>query len=619
MATDNTQTDLDEQLDYVQRNFEQWEDQTRTARDAACRSRDYFDGNQWTSDEVDTLTERKQAATVDNRLKDKLEYIVGMEAASRTDPRAYPREPNDENDAEAATDALRFVADNNQLDTIVSDAAENIVVEGMGGAEVEVEKRGGKIQITIVQTPWDRMYYQPYSRRKDFMDCRWRGVFVWMDEDEAESEHPDLDWEALTAGMQEKQHAYDSASDKPSTIWYDTQTKRVRLIQQYYYWKGKLMYGKFVCGAWIETPEVAVYLDEDGVPEDPYCWMSAYVDRENNRYGVSKRYEDTQDRINHRQSKASHLMNSNQIIAEEGAVEDKHIARVEANKPDGYIEVAPNFRFEIDKNMDLSIGQANLLQMDLEAMATTGPSAVSRNSASQSGRAKQFDNQTDVIELGRIFDQIRAMKHQIYRKIWNRVKQFWRDERWIRIRDDEGKPKFLQLNKPITNLEHAEMVAESFQQGKASPEEVQEALLKAQASPNGIAKKQNSVGELDVDIILDDAPDMVNLQSEQFEGLVTLAQAGVVFPQETYLEASSLRNKDKLMEKLSGGDDPAARAAVEAEVQLSQQERLAALKSTIAKSEKDSASARKTSAEAQEQELENVVAKAAVEDLAANG
>tara|TARA_R110000824_G_scaffold32872_2_gene105972 strand:+ start:1711 stop:3582 length:1872 start_codon:yes stop_codon:yes gene_type:complete len=615
----DNQAGLDKQLDNVVANFEEWEEQTRDARTASERSRDYFDGKQWTDKEKQLLDSRNQPAHVDNKLKDKLEYIVGMEAASRTDPKAYPRTPDDEDASEAATDSLRFIADNNDLDTKASDAFENIVIEGYGGCEIEVEKVGKQIQVTINQSPWDRMYYQPYSRRKDFSDARYRGIFVWMDEEQAKEDNPEVDWDSVMPMMTEGENPYESSGDKPSNIWYERSSKRIRVVQQYYHWKGKLCHCKFVKGAWIEEPSESKYLDEDGLPEDPYAWMSAYVDRENNRYGVSRRYEDLQDAINHRKSKASHIMNSNQIIAEEGAVASKSEARKQANMADGYIEINPNFTFSIDKNMELSIGQAQLLQQDLEALATTGPKAVSNTSASQSGRAKQFDNQTDVIEMGRLLDQHRAFKRQIYRKVWNRVKQFWTDERWVRITDDEGAPKFVQLNKPVTNLEQAEMLGEKMQAGEIDQQELQQSVMLAMTNPDGIARKQNNVGELDVDIILDDAPDMVNLQSEQFQGLVTLAQAGVVFPQETYIEASSLRNKDRLLEKLTGGDDPQQQAALQAEQQLSQQERMVKLQELTGKAEKSSADARKANADAASQELENQVAQAAVEDLAANG
>jgi len=215
--------------------------------------------------------------------------------------------------------------------------------------------------------------------------------------------------------------------------------------------------------------------------------------------------------------------------------------------------------------------------------------------SSASGRAKLIDQQTDVLELGRLFDQLRALKRQIYRKIWARVQQFWTDEKWIRIRDEEGRAKFAQLNQPVT----AEMAAQ----------ENPDLAALAQYNPNQIVDIRNNVADLDVDIILDEAPDAVNIQIEQFEALVNLSGAGVVFPPDVYIEASSLRNKDQLLEKLRGGDDPAVQ-------QQMQQEQMIAMQERMSKIEKDMAAARKSNAEADQTELENKVGLAAAAGMA---
>jgi hypothetical protein len=81
-----------------------------------------------------------------------------------------------------------------------------------------------------------------------------------------------------------------------------------------------------------------------------------------------------------------------------------------------------------------------------------------------------------------------------------------------------------------------------------------------------------------------------------------------------YVEASALRNKDRLLEKLTGGDDPAMQEAAKADQQLSQAERQTALKELAASASEKEARARKTTAEAEYQELETAIAKGAVKE-----
>lgn len=61
---------------------------------------------------------------------------------------------------------------------------------------------------------------------------------------------------------------------------------------------------------------------------------------------------------------------------------------------------------------------------------------------------------------------------------------------------------------------------------------------------------QNAVAEMDLDIIIDDAPDHVTLQHEAFEQLTQLAQAGIPVPPEMIIENSSVRNKAELLEAM---------------------------------------------------------------------
>lgn len=602
MPTDNLKLEPDDILTHCVKNFEEAEQASANARGDAEIWRDYFDGKQWTSEEISELTKRKQPPITDNMLKDKLEYIVGLEVSSRRDPKAYPRTPSDENAAEAATDALRFVGENNDFDMTRSEVAENMFIEGFGGVEVTVIRKGENAEIEILHNRWDRCFYDPHSRNKDFSDAKYLGTFLWLDLDDAENQYPNVNWESVRESVRHSAYG-NTFDDKPSVNWTNANRNRVRIVEQYFYQEGRWKTCKFLKDEWVEEPKDSSYLDENGDTQHPYSWISAYIDREGNRYGVAKRYKDLQDEINHRRSRSLFLLNTNQVIMENGAADDVNLIRREANKPDGVLVHNPGFQFTLEKNTELAIGQAQLLEQAQVRLARTGPKAVTNVSASASGRAKQIDQQADVIELGRLLDQLRHFQRQTYRKVWGCVRQFWTEARWVRVRDDAGAPKYIQLNGPITALEDAEA---AFAEGNLQPEQ----MALAASNPNRIVRVENSVGELDVDIIIDDAPDILTVQQEQFANLVSLASAGIVFPPELYIEASSLRNKDRLLEKLSGGDDPEAQQAIQQERQLSTAER-------VAKLQKDTAQARKTDAEASETELEVAIATAAAAGVAA--
>ena len=79
-----------------------------------------------------------------------------------------------------------------------------------------------------------------------------------------------------------------------------------------------------------------------------------------------------------------------------------------------------------------------------------------------------------------------------------------------------------------------------------------------------VVQTENDVAELDVDIYIEEQPDIISLQSEQFEQLAQMAGAGVPIPPDVLIEASSLRNKKQLLEMMRQGQAPDPRAEAEA-------------------------------------------------------
>ena len=219
----------DDRLELFIRQFQEACDGTQTARAASENCRDYYDGKQWTAEEIATLRARGQPPIVFNRVKRKIDSILGVERRQRTDPKAYPRTPKDEQSADTATQALRFVADETRLNNIFSGAFENGMVEGSGAAEVIIEGEGD-IKVTLI--PWSTFIYDPRSSRHDFSDARYLGVLQWMDADEAAALYPDKakEIERDVTSTEKAFIADASMEDKPAAgQWVDRRRRRVRL------------------------------------------------------------------------------------------------------------------------------------------------------------------------------------------------------------------------------------------------------------------------------------------------------------------------------------------------------------------------------------------------------
>ena len=569
--------------------FEQSVDATRAGRLDSERYRDYYDGKQWTAEERAVLEKRKQPIITFNKICEKVNYMTGLEKQSRTDPRAFPRNPGDDDGqaAQAATDATRFVCDRTKFANASSDVFENMMIEGMGGVEIPVvDKRGEKV-VEINRIAWDRIFYDPHSREYDFSDARYMGYITWMDYEEAAGKWPDsvAVLESTMNTVSVEHDDTDTYSDKPvKHVWADPKRKRVCIVQMYFKVNCVWHWAQFTRAGTLASGEV-VYTDEYGDTVCPMELVSAFIDRDNDRYGTVRALISPQDETNKRRSKALHIVNTRQVIYEEGAVEDIDEAMREIAKPDGAVKVQPQYRFEIANTNDMAAQQFSLLQSSEAQLSLQGPNAAmaGKSEKSESGRAILAQQQGGMVEMTTVLDRHRQWKLRCYEAVWNRVRQFWDAPKWVRVTDDDQKPRFVGLNQPVTA---GDVLLEQLQTQGWPEEVIQGRMQAAMVDPrfHQPVKVKNNVAEMHVDFEIDETPDMVTLRQEEFSELVKLASNGVPIPPDVLIEASSMPNKDKLLEKLKEGGQPNPMADAAGQLEIAAKE--ADVRETHAKANK---------------------------------
>lgn len=592
------------ELNALKAMTEQAADLTSNAREQSERDRDYYDGHQLTADEISTLNRRKQPIIVTNRIKRKVDAMIGLEQRMRVDPKAYPRNPQDEEVAENASKALTFIDENTRFDMKRSAVFENVIVEGYGGVEVIVEQKRGKLEVVLNRLRWEEIFFDPHSREKDFSDAAYLGTQKWMTLDAAvdllsgawQGEQSEL-VEMLEASMKNPQDG-ETYEDRPyesnAFRWHDKRQKRVRVAQMYYR-SGGMWYLSMFCGGGEVYNEVSPYLDDDGNPTCPIILTTAYVDRENRRYGVVRSMISQQDEINKRRSKLLHQLNTRQTIGVKGAVDSVSGMKRELASPDGHVDInieafedaaRVGIRpFEVVQNSDQTSGQFSLLQESKAEIDMFGPnpSLIGQTEQGASGRAIMAQQQAGMAELAPLYDALRDWTLRVYRAMWERVKQFWTDERWVRVTDQYGQTEWLGLNVPSGPPSMVIDMATGQPMMQPPP-------------------MQNVVAEMDLDIVIEEVPDHVTLQQEQFEQLAQMAQQGIPIPPEMIIKASSIRDKAEILEALQQQQQAAAQAQQAAQAEASQRENMTAQ----AKAQKDMAGAAKDAASAQKTQVEAV-------------
>jgi hypothetical protein len=527
-------------LDYLGSKREEIDEQQDANR--------FTHGSQWTDDQIKQLNARKQPVVWNNKTKRKINGIVGTLQRLRQDPKAYPRTPKHEQGAELATATIRYATERAMWDRIDPRCTEMCAINGIGGVEFSLEQgdKEGDVEIGLDVVYIDGFFYDPRSRQDDFSDARYLGVGKWLDMEAALELFPDKEDELEASIGAGEELSSDSDSDHKE--WFSStdneNAKRIRLVECWYKHKGKWCFAVFTGNEILQDGD-SPFVDEDNQSQHKYEMFSAYIDQDNDRYGFVRDLKPLNQEMNMRSSKALYTMLSRRIIAPVGAFDDIEVARREAARADGVVVYNPGAeKPEFDDTARQAETAAQLefkrdVQADFESF---GPNiaVTGEGLENSSGRAIHLLQQSGLADLGPFIQSYRGWKIRVYRKMWNAIQRHWTGERWIRVTDDEEIKQFVQINgvgiDPMT----------------------------------GQPTMVNSIGELDVDIILDEGPDQVNVQADAYEVMNALASKGGEVPTDILIELAPLplSLKKRLLEKLNPEPTPEAQQRKQVEMQM---------------------------------------------------
>lgn len=512
--------------------------------------RDYYDGpGQLSPAMLRALEERKQPQIWINRIRGAVDGVIGVIDGNKVDPRAYPREPADQDASDVASDTLRYTSQQSHFNVIKADCLENGLVEGCYAAIIE---GAPDEDVTVTQVRWDEFFYDPRSRLPNFHDARYLGIAKWMYSDQLAQIFPQK--EAEFGSFATNGDATGLApggtditwQDKPEeglVAWLDSKRRRIMVVEVYHQHKGVWLRSVF-CAVGILEHGVSPYLDDKGKPRCAIIAGSCYVSRENRRYGIVRDMRPIQDEINMRRQKLLHELNVRQVQKAEADAPpvDVNTVRAEAARPDGVIPPG----WQIVQRRDIVEGQAELLaeaKAEIERMGPN-PAILGRQEASASGRADQIRQAAGMQELQRVLGRFADWELRCYQAMWAVQRQFWTAPKWIRTTGDEQAPKYIQINEvvqpgvPAINPQTGQPATD--QQG--NPIWAQQPVIK------------NHVAMMDIDIVIDTVPDTASLEQEVWQELMRLMGTNPQYAQQVpfklAIEMSPLPKKRQLLEML---------------------------------------------------------------------
>lgn len=471
-------------IDYLAAKILEYEEQ-RTARH-------YYHGAQWSGEQIEVLKKRRQPIITFNRVSRKIDSVVGLVQRLRQSPKGYATNPRNAAGAEIATQCVRSVLEASRWKYLDPFCAGQAASEGIAGVEFKLVKGDhGDPDIAVDFVFGDDFFYDPRSFKADFSDARYLGIAKWLDVEAAIELFPEHEEELRTL-MVETGFDLTTHADREYK-WIYVNEKRLRLVEHWYKHRNK-WYWSFYCSMILLDQGESPFLDERGNSTHRYEMFSAAVDHDGDRYGLTRNLKGPQDELNQRRSKALFMSNVTAMKLQKGAVDDVETSRRERARPDGVIEYNPGFNppEDIDDKADLqahlALMQDARQEIDSFANMVPGQLQAADEADEHSGIAINLLQRAGIAELGSYFRNYADWKERVYRKTWNIVKRTWTAERFIRVTDNQGLQQFLQINGMDTDQYGNPVIV-------------------------------NAVGELQVNMTLDDGPDTANLLQDAYETL----------------------------------------------------------------------------------------------------
>lgn len=579
------------------RRFEELWHQDRNWRDRKVQWENFYDGYQWSDEELESLRKRAQPDVVINRIKTAVDVVVGLQQNTRTRIKPFPRDIDvDQAIADAMAEAVRFVEQNNEISFIESDVFEEGVKSGRGWFYFYVElDEMNQPEIKIEWIPNDDILFDRSSIRHDLKDAKDLIHTVWIDPDDLIAKFPkkkklieesvdqfdfqpqsfSVDYSWSGDDYQRKRQMRNS-----SNLWFDKQRKQLRVVNHWYRVNEKRkvivhpdlgfhvldkkitdeqannildvirsemglepeVHDKYVRLARVCTYTGKTKLDdkESDFQNESFPYVPFFAFRESktgDHYGLIKQAIDPQKEYNKRRSKALHILNSKQVIMDIGAVDSVDELREEIARPDGVI--VKNAGRTIEIRDDKSLGNSQLEMAALAGKEVDDVTGVSRELLGQQTNirsAKGIDRKLGqgMMVLARLFSNWKRSRLQASKMMVMFIQEYWTPERAIRVMNDQQVVSFMKFG-TVLDTEAGQIPFNEFASRK-------------------------------FDMIFDAAEDSLNLQEEAFYELAKLAQTGAL-PAQVLMEFAPVpfEVKQRIIAQLQGLQSPSPEGAPGAE------------------------------------------------------
>lgn len=517
----------------------EWREEART-----CYG--FVSGDQWTDQDKSALEEMLRAPVVFNRIGPMVDAVAGSEVNNRQTVQYIPRQVGDRGLNEVLTGAADYIRDACDAEDEESDSFLDATICGVGVTETHldyVDSEEGAILIDR-RDPLS-MRWDPSAKKRNLSDRKWHQREEWLDKEDIEAKWPDAELEQATdwGADSDDQGPHDQTMAwlyERDATGYDKKTGKYRVIHHQWF---ELERYHVVLDAdpmtgqqrMIEVPEgdfakleeraaalgmpiksVAKHrklfkqafvtgntvLEEGPCPCNRFTYHFITAKRDRNKgtwYGVVRPMLDPQRWANKFFSQLLHIINTNAkggLVVEESATDNHNKLKQDWAKADSVVTVndgaisggklmpkpVANVPPQINDMLTFSISSLrDVTGINLELLGMAD--------RQQAGILEAQRKQAAMTVLATLFDGLRRYRKEQGRTLAMFIRDYMSDGRLVRIVGGDGTERYVPL--------------------------VRDAIA------------------LDVDVIVDEAPNTINRKEQTFAVLMQLMpqlqQMGVPF------------------------------------------------------------------------------------------
>ena len=485
-------------LDMWQRELDR---QAENRRDQAI-DEDMYDNIQWTEEDAQTLKDRGQLPLVFNVIATTLDWVIGSEKRSRTDFKVLPRRKEDGEPAKKKSELLKYLSDVNRTPFEVSRGFQDASKVGVGWMEDGWQGDEEGEPIFSRYESWRNILWDSTATKLDLEDGRFICRSKWLDLDVACAMFPKRkallsrsvddannfigldaygDFAMDQIELENQGRGETSRTSDRVTGW---QRQRLRVIEMWFKMPATVqkmrggMFSSEIYDAFSPGHTEAIENGEAEIVEKPMMrmyvalfttagllWLSASPYRHNRfpftpiwnkrrgrdgmPYGIIRNIRDLQVDINKRASKALHILSTNKIIMEAGAVDDVDEMLEEASRPDGVIVKNAGKELVLNADRDLSQWHLELMSRNINMVQQVGgvtDENLGRSTNAVSGIAIQARQEQGALATAGLFDNLRFCQQVRGEKLLSVMEQFMSEEKQFRITNSRGAPEYVKVN-----------------------------------------------------------------------------------------------------------------------------------------------------------------------------